>query len=95
MTHYRLSSGADRDLHELWAYIARENVRAADRLMEALEERFVLLGEYPGAGRERPEFGQHVRSFPVGNYIVVYRPISIGVEILRIIRGSRDLDAQF
>ena len=63
---YRLSGLAERDLEEIWSYVAEDASSAtADRLIDAIIDRFDLLVEQPRMGRGRPEFGPGVRSFPV------------------------------
>jgi len=57
------------------------------RIVEALDR----LAEFPGSGRLRPELAPNVRSFPVGRIVVLYRQISDGVEIARIVDGARNL----
>ncbi len=58
---YRLSSLAERDLDEIWSYIAEDSsVATADRLVDDIIDRLDLLAEYPGMGRQRPEFGPGV-----------------------------------
>jgi toxin ParE1/3/4 len=95
MSEYRLTQEARQDLDEIWLYIAEDNPPAADDLLDALYERFVLLAQQPFLGRARPELAPNLRSFPVGNYVIFYRPIDDGVEIARVLRGSRDIDALF
>ncbi len=46
-------------------------------------------------GRARPELPSGLRSFPVGNYLILYRPTDYGVEIVRVVHGSRDIEALF
>ena len=58
-------------------------------------ESCVLLAGQPLMGRERPELAPNLRSFSVGSYVILYRPISEGIEVGRIIHGARDIDAQF
>ena len=61
---YRLSALAERDLEEIWSYVAEDASPAtADRLIDAIIDRFDLLVEQPRMGRARPEFGPGVRSF--------------------------------
>ena len=36
-----------------------------------------------------------MRSFPVGRYIVFYMPLDDGVVVIRVLHGSRDIDAIF
>jgi toxin ParE1/3/4 len=45
------------------------------------------------AGRERSELRSDLRSFPVGNYIVFYRALPDGVEVVRVMSGRQDIDA--
>jgi toxin ParE1/3/4 len=87
---YRLSSSAERDLDEIWSYVAEEaSPTAADRLIDAIIDRFDLLAERPGIGRARPELGPGVRSFAVENYVIYYRQEG-DVLIARVLHGRRD-----
>jgi len=54
-----------------------------------------MLAENPLAGRVREELAPDVRSFPVGNYLLFYRPTQNGVELIRVLHGARDLRRLF
>ena len=96
MARYRLALLARSDLGESFQYNAeRSGVRNASRLHRQIRERFPRHAEQPLIGRARPELGSDLRSFPVGNYIIIYRPISDGVEIVRVLHGSRDIESLF
>ena len=87
---YRLSTLAERDLEEIWSYDAEDASPAtADRLIDAIIDRFELLSEQPGMGRLRPEFGEGVRSFTVENHVIYYRH-DMDVLIARVLHGRRD-----
>ena len=87
---YRLSPLAERDLEEIWSYVAEDaNPTTADRLMDAIVDRFELLAEQPRMGRLRPEFGAGVRSFTVENHVIYYRHEG-DVLIARVLHGRRD-----
>ncbi|MGH9896909.1 MAG: type II toxin-antitoxin system RelE/ParE family toxin [bacterium] len=87
---YRLSSLAEQDLEEIWSYVAEDASPAtADRLIDALIDRFELLAEQPRMGRLRPEFGAGVRSFTVENHVIYYR-YDEDVVIARVLHGRRD-----
>ena len=91
---HRLSAEAEADLDELWYYVARNgSIEAADRLVESLTTRFVLLGTRPHAGRRRDDLRPSVRAFPVGEYIVLYRVDGDDVLIQGVARGNRELEA--
>lgn len=91
---HRLAPEAEANLDEIWLYAAGQaNVEIADRLVDALTRRFFLLGRYPRAGRRRDDLRPGIRSFPVGQYLVLYRLDGEDVLILRVVRGSRDLES--
>ncbi len=90
---YRLSALAERDLEEIWSYVAEDASPAiADRLIDAIIDRFELLAEQPRMGRLRPEFGEGVRSFTVENHVIYYRHAD-DVFIARVLHGRRDQTA--
>jgi toxin ParE1/3/4 len=49
----------------------------------------------PMIGEARPEFGRELRIFPVGSYVVIYRPITGGIRVLRVLLGRRNYQAFF
>jgi len=53
--------------------------------------RFPKLAAMPEMGRRREELAMHLRSFPVGRYIIFYRSMQEGIEIVRVLHGARDL----
>lgn len=95
MNRFRLTSRAERDVDEIWLYIARDNTQAADRLMGSFLDRFQMLADRTRLGRQRDELNAGLRSFVVGNYVVLYRPIKNGIEDVRVLSGYRDIDALF
>ncbi len=86
---------AELDLDEIWDYIAQDNFTVADRFLDTISERCHMLARHPEIGRLRPELAPDLRSFAVGNHIIFYRPIDDGIEVARVLRGSRDLDSLF
>lgn len=93
MRKARLSDQAKEDLVGLWEYIAQENPTAADRLLQKLVAQYKSLAENPGLGRLREELRPGLRSFSVGNYLILYHPIPEGIAVFRIIHGARDLES--
>ena len=91
MKRYRVLKDAERDLDAIFLYWAeRISLQAADRLVDAITERFWLLGEHPEAGRSCADIARGVRCFPAGRYLIYYRKLRLGVEILHIFHGARD-----
>ncbi len=95
MAKFRLSGPAEHDLDEIWLYIARDDPNAADRLINAVVEAMALLAENPKMGRARNELGPSLRGIPVGNYLIIYRPMENGVEVVRVMHGARNIQALF
>jgi toxin ParE1/3/4 len=80
------------DLIEIWQFIADDNETAADRLLDRMDEALAMLGDNPHAGRARPELAVDLRSFPIGNYVLFYRPMKDGgIELIRVRSGYLDI----
>ena len=89
----RKSPQAEIDITAIWDFIAADSIKAADALIDRIDRTFDMLAESPLAGRSRDELRSNLRSFPVGNYIVFYVPLPDGVEIVRVMSGRQDIDA--
>jgi toxin ParE1/3/4 len=89
---------ARRDLVEIYYYYARKGtVSTARRFLGQAEATFQRLAKAPGIG-SRYELDVPIRAelrfFPVSryrNYLVFYRPVEGGIEVLRVLHGARDL----
>lgn len=95
MPHIVKRPAALRDLIEIWEYIAEDSEAMADAFIETIDQKIQALATSPGVGREREELGEGVRSFPVGRYVIFYRLYQGGIEIVRVLHGSRDINALF
>lgn len=89
------SPEAQEDLIEIWLYISQNNQAAADQLINAVNEKLILLSESPQMGQLREELRTSLRSFPVGKYRLFYYPIPGGIELVRVIHGARDIENLF
>ena len=87
------SPDAEDDLAEIGAYIARDNLKMAIAVLTDIEREVRLLAEFPGLGQARDDLAPGVRTIPVGNYILIYRPIADGIELIRVVHGARNLPA--
>jgi toxin ParE1/3/4 len=95
MSRLRFSPRAERDLNEIGDHIKQRNPAAAERWVDLIESKCRSLAEQPGLGRPRRHLRQDLRSFAVGNYIIFYRRIGDGIEIVRVLHGRRDIAALF
>jgi toxin ParE1/3/4 len=93
---HRVASEAEAELDNIWYYVAKESgsVDIADRLIDFISARFHLLACHPHVGRRRDEdLRPGLRSFPVGEYVIIYRLEKDDALILHVLRGSRDIEA--
>lgn len=86
---------AQEDLTEIWEYVAEADAERADKLLDRLNEKCLLLAAHPAMGRARHELLVDLRSFAIGNYVIFYQPLDDGIEVLRVLHGSRDVPEIF
>ncbi|SRR5713101_5674067 len=95
MSRLFLSPRANTDLVDIWNYIASDSEAHADAFIDKLDETLRLIAKQPGIGRRRDGLVWGIQSFPVANYIIFYRAVSRGVEVVRVLHASRDIEAIF
>ncbi len=97
---YVLRPKADQDLDQQAYYLATEaSPETGHRFLVAAHETFALLSTQPQMGRllrlRHPRLVS-LRVFRISGFekmLVLYIPLSAGVEIVRVVHGSRDLEA--
>ncbi|MBZ9670381.1 type II toxin-antitoxin system RelE/ParE family toxin [Mesorhizobium sp. ESP7-2] len=67
--------------------------RAAVRLVDALERRWDLLTLHPFSGAPRDDIAPGIRHLIVGEYVTLYRVGGDAIEILRVLHGRRNIEA--
>lgn len=50
-----------------------------------------MLRDNPLAGRARPELAADMRSFPVSNIVLFYRPLIDGIVLVRVLSSYQDI----
>ncbi len=90
MARPRFTTAAFRDLDEIVRYIGARNPAAAARLTDRIEAECWRLARNPGVGQIRPDLAPDLRFFPIGSYLIFYRESSEGIQVIRLIHGSRD-----
>jgi toxin ParE1/3/4 len=86
---FRLTLEAESDIEAVALYIAIDSPSVAERWYDDMLERCRRLGEMPGMGVSRPYIRPDLRTLPAGNYLILYREIKTGVEIVRAVHGAR------
>ena len=87
---------AEGDVYAIARHIAEEaDLAAAYRFIEGIDETAHLLATQPEMGRKREDLSPRLRSFPVGPFVLFYRASKGGIELARVLRGSRDIPSLF
>ena len=86
-----LRRSADRDLDDIYDWIAADDPVAAERHVRRIVAAAKRLAAFSESGRARPEIGEGARSLVVGRYLVLYRIERERVEIVRIVHGAREV----
>jgi toxin ParE1/3/4 len=97
MAHH-VAPQAAADLDGIWYYVAVDSgsEEIADQLIDSITERFFLLAGHPYLGRQRDDdFGVGLRSFPIGDYVIVYLVEGTDVFIFRVVHGRRNMEELF
>jgi toxin ParE1/3/4 len=92
---------AEADVEAIYEWIARRDGRrrTAKKNIRELRER---CDEYSQAfaagsvlGTARPDLGDSHRLFAYKRWVIIFRPIVGGIEVLRVLDGSRDYPRLF
>jgi toxin ParE1/3/4 len=96
---YFVKPKADRDLDGYAEYLAQQGLGVALGFLDSAHSTFALLATQPNMGwrsRVRSPGLEALRVFRVTGFediLIFYRPLSEGVENLRVVHGSRNLRA--
>ena len=99
---YVVKPKADLDLDEYADYLAEKaNLDVALRFLTSAHETFSLLATQPNMGwqsRLRHPALKSLRVFRVTGFeqmLILYRPLTDGVDVIRVVHGSRNLQSLF
>lgn len=93
MPQVHFSASAAQDLFEHSEFIASDKPVAAYDWVDQIESTCQILAKNPNIGQARQSHGfGDCRSFTQGNYVIFFRAVEDGIEVIRIVRGERDLD---
>ena len=95
MSQLITSPEAERDLLDIWLFIAEGSMVNADRFIDKLNEKAQRLAEFKDIGVNRPELGKGIQSFAVERYALFFRALNNGIELVRVLSASRDINQAF
>jgi toxin ParE1/3/4 len=90
-----IAPSASRDLNAISDYFLERNVEAGERLLKEFNQKCQNLARFPQMGKSYGKIRPDLRGVPLEGYIIFYRVISEGIEILRVVSGRQDLETLF
>jgi plasmid stabilization system protein ParE len=86
------AQSAQTDLLEAWLFIAEENLNAADKVLDTIEQEARILATQPLMGRTRPDLADGLRSWPTStSYMLFYLTDTEGITVIRVLHHARDV----
>ena len=99
MNRYIIADEAIQDLEDISDYLLRNNLEAGEQFLQAFNARCFQLVRFPKLGRSYAHIRPDVLGLSLRGFIIIYKVSNnneaIGIEILRVINGRRDLENIF
>jgi plasmid stabilization system protein ParE len=91
MNDYAFHPEAFEDLDEIWEFIAKDNIDAADRVIEDIFETIRGLVPFPQRGHRRPDLTTRpLRFIRVYDYLIAYTPEESPLCVIAVLHGKRN-----
>lgn len=93
----RRTQFAEKDLQDIWNFIAEESPRSANKVVREIAQAFAGLSDYPARGRAIPEISPDHHVLVSGRYLIIYHLDAQHeiVTFVRAVHGARDWLALF
>lgn len=88
---FKLHPLAAKDIIAIWEYIAQDNLTAAARVRQEIEDAIRGLVEFPMKGHKRADItSQPVRFWRVHQYLIAYAPERQPLWVIAVMHGRRN-----
>ncbi|WP_338885769.1 type II toxin-antitoxin system RelE/ParE family toxin [Xenorhabdus sp. TH1] len=94
ISHYRLTPDTQADLIEIRRFTVQQwGEVQSEKYLSGLQQTFRLLASTPALGRDRPDVGSGVLSFPYVSHVIYYliherQPVIFGVLHKRMVPAN-------
>ncbi len=99
MSRYIIADEAIQDLQGISDYFLKNNLEAGEQFLQAFNAMCRQLVRFPNLGRSYAHLRPNLLGLSLRGFIILYlvndRDDSIGIEILRVVNGRRDLETIF
>jgi toxin ParE1/3/4 len=83
---------AEEDLLAIADRIAADNPAAAAKWLDRIEGTLSLLASNPLMGEAVDSIRPRLRRFCQGSYVILYEPREKGIDLVRVLHGSRRIE---
>ena len=95
MKQHIISPEASQDLSDIIDYFTGRNIDAGERFVDEFAKKCKYLANFPNMGRSYANIKPELRGVPLDGYIIFYRVMDDGIEIVRVVSGYRNLESLF
>ena len=95
MSRYVINVLASRDLSEIADYFTATNVEVGERFFREFNSKCQHLISFPSSGKSYGTIRADLRGLSLEGYIIFYRILDDGIEILRVVSARRNLPSLF
>lgn len=95
MSRYFINILATQDLNAIADYFTANNLDAGERFFNEFNRKCQQLVTFPNSGKSYAQIRPDLRGLSFEGYIIFYRVLNDGIEILRVVSGRRNLPSIF
>jgi toxin ParE1/3/4 len=95
MSRYVINLLASRDLNDIADYFVENSLESGDRFFRAFDRKCQQLVAFPNSGKSYAAIRPDLRGLSLEGYVIFYRVLDNGIEILRVVSGRRDFPSLF
>jgi toxin ParE1/3/4 len=95
MRRYIITAPASLDVVEIVEYLSDRTIESGEKFIQDFTEKCRYLTNFPLIGKSYPELQFDLRGIQLKPYIIFYTVTDEVVEIVRVLRGDRDLKTLF
>ncbi|MGB3786784.1 MAG: type II toxin-antitoxin system RelE/ParE family toxin [Phormidesmis sp.] len=95
MSRYVINVLASEDLNNIADYFTENNVEAGERFFTAFNRKCRQIVAFPNSGKSYASICPGLRGMLLEGYVIFYRLLNNGVEILRVLHGRRSFPTAF
>lgn len=87
-----VTPSANQDFSAIALYLAEKSLDAAMNWIDGIDDTLELLARNPLLGEAVDHLDQGIRRHTYENYLLFYKPLDDGIELRRILHGSRRIE---